>query len=250
LSLTVAREMKHAVSVPTPQTVRLKVAYKHPESLIGEFTRSVGQGAVALECRKAVPTGTRFIFELHAQGYPEAVEVAGEVIAVTEQDPGRYLLTIRYEPASERTGLDALLLGLMKRQQAERIREYPRVPLQLRATEEAPYSPAYRVLDLSLGGMGVEIEAPILPRAVKVGTPFLADVWLNAGALVLHGEIAWTATTPSVQRWVHPRFGVHFGRLRDDTRERLERILMLRGLPPPPWKARVSFGMDAVSRMP
>jgi hypothetical protein len=30
----------------------------------------------------------------------------------------------------------------------------------------------------------------------------------------------------------------------------LEKILTLRGLPPPPWSARLSFGMDAISRMP
>ena len=230
--------------------MRLKVSYKHAESLIGEFTRSVGTGAVALESRKALPPGTRFIFELHAHGFTEAVEVAGEVLAVHEQEPGRFLLTVRYEPTPNRAGLDVLLDSLLKQQRADRVREHPRVPLQLRASEDTPYSPAYRVLDVSLGGMGLEIEAPVLPRVIKIGVPFLTDLWLAGGSLALHGEVAWTAVAPSEQRWSYPRFGVHFGRLRDDTRERLEHILMLRGLPPPPWKARVSFGMDAVSRMP
>ena len=49
------------------------------------------------------------------------------------------------------------------------------------------------------------------------------------------------------RRLLNPALGVSFGKLRPETIERLERILKLRGLPPPPWKAQVSFGLDAVT---
>jgi hypothetical protein len=76
-------------------------------------------------------------------------------------------------------------------------------------------------------------------------------VSISLGVLMLHGEVVWTAQPPPERsKWINPSFGVAFGKLRPDTIERLERILVLRGLPPPPWKARVSFGLDAVGRMP
>jgi hypothetical protein len=236
--------------VSVPPVVRLKVSYKHPQSLIGELTRSIGLGAVALETRRAPSPGTRFIFELRAQGFPQAVEVEGEVLSVSKQTTDRFLVTIQYVQSIERAGLDALLESLEEQQRTERVREHPRIPIHIRATEDTPYSPAYRLTDLSLGGMGLEVEAPILPRAVRVGTPFLADLTLGRGVLALHGEVSWTTVAGSTQNWQHPRFGVRFGRLRDDARENLQAVLALKGLPPPPWKARVSFGMEAVSRMP
>ena len=60
------------------QVVRLKVTYKSPETLLGEFTRSVGKGAVVLESRKPLPPGTRFVFE--AENLPAlqgALDLAG-----------------------------------------------------------------------------------------------------------------------------------------------------------------------------
>ena len=46
--------------------VRLRVTYKSAESLLSEFTRSVGKGAVTIESRKPLNIGTRFVFELLA----------------------------------------------------------------------------------------------------------------------------------------------------------------------------------------
>ena len=236
---------------PIPKSVRLKVSYKSAETLLSEYTRSVGKGGVAIESRRAVPVGTRFIFELHAQGVEKAVEVLGEVIGVTGAGAGKHLLNIRYDPGQERDGLDALLSRIFEAHRYEKVRKFARIPLNLRATEEAPYSPSYLIRDISMGGVGVEVEAASLPKNVRVGQPFLCEVWLSLGTLALYGEIVW-AFAPKGDRakFTSPGFGAAFGKLRPETVERLEHIIQLKSLPPPPWKARVSFGMDAVARMP
>ena len=247
--------MNTSSSTPKPASrtpsVRLRVSYKSPQSLLGEFTRSVGQGCVALETERDVAVGTRFIFELHANGLAAPVEVLGEVVSVAMQPSGRRLLTVRYDAGGDRAGLDAVLQRIFDGQEHEPARRFARIPLHLRATEDAPFSPSFLVKDISRGGLGLEVEASALPRSVRVGTPFLLEMNLSQGLLPLHGEVVWT-TSPAPERGVAmaPAFGVQFGTLRLDIAQRLEQLLALSALPPAPWRARVSFGMDAVSRMP
>lgn len=239
--------------MPPKPPVRLKVAYKTPTSLLSEFTRSVGRGGVAIESRRSLPVGTKFVFELHNQATKGGkVEVLGEVVSVTPvAEKGRYLLNIRYDAPDNRAGLDAVLQQIFEAHRFEKMRKYPRVPLHLRATEDAPYSPAYIVRDVSRGGLGLELEAPAVPKSVKVGTPFLMELTLSIGTLALHGEVMWTfAPSQERSKWLNPTLGIAFGKLRPETVERLEHIISLRGLPPPPWKARISFGLEAVARMP
>ncbi|MRI90149.1 pilus assembly protein PilZ [Aggregicoccus sp. 17bor-14] len=256
-SLQAARNVPAYVKTPAPKappgtpTVRLKVSYKSPAALLGEFTRSVGQGVVALETQKDVGVGTRFVFELHASGVEAPVEVLGEVVQVAVQPSGRRLLTVRYDAGGDRAGLDAVLQRIFDTHEHEKMRRFPRIPLNLRATEDAPFSPAFLVRDISRGGLGLEVEAPALPRSVRVGTPFLLEMSMSLGQLPLHGEVVWTTSTQTDRTpALAPGFGVQFGKLRLDIAERLEQLLALSALPPAPWRARVSFGMDAVSRMP
>lgn len=234
-------------------SVRLKVAYKTPEALLGEFTRSVGQGGVTLETPRSVPPGTRFVFEMHAQGVDTPLEVVGEVVQVVPRTAERYLLTVRYATGGERDALDAVLQRIFAAHEHEKLRRYPRIPLNLRAVEETPFSPSFYVRDISRGGVGLEVDAPALPHMVQVGTPFLLELELPPGSapLMLHGEVAWTSSSyRSRASEVTPGFGATFGELRPDTVARLESLLALETLPPAPWVARVSFGRDAAARMP
>ncbi|MCY1042412.1 PilZ domain-containing protein [Corallococcus sp. bb12-1] len=232
--------------------VRLKVAYKTPQSLVGEYTRSVGQGGVTLETRKALPLGTRFTFELHAGGMPRPVEVLGEVIKVEPRPGERFQLTIRYDGSEDRSGLDAVLQHIFAQEEQNGLRRFPRLPLHLRAKEGDPRAPNFFVRDISRGGVGLEVESPTLPREVQVGVPFLLEMDMKEGPLLLHGEVAWTSSLPrkGTTEAVTPGFGATFGRLRPDMLQRLEALMALEHLPPGPWRARVSFGLDAVSRMP
>ncbi|MGQ0508682.1 MAG: PilZ domain-containing protein [Myxococcaceae bacterium] len=231
--------------------IRLKVSYKSAESLVNEFTKSVGKGGVALESRKKVPIGTQFVFELVEATSGERVEVVGEVVSVTQVNAGKFLLNIRYDAGLNRGGLDAVLQRIYDTQQLEKMRKHPRVPINMRATEDAAYSTSYLIRDVSGGGAGVEIESPKVRPEIVVSGPVLLEIWLSLGTLALHGEIMWVSTPPADRaKWINPSFGVRFGKLRTESAENLEKLLQLKGLPPPPWKARVSFGMDAVSRMP
>jgi hypothetical protein len=238
---------------PSPQKspVRLKVAYKTPESLLSELTRSVGRGGVAIESRRSLPVGTKFVFELLAQGVSDSVEVFGEVLTVKAVAKGRFLLEIRYDAPTERKGIDMLIARIFDAHRNEKKRKHPRIPLHLKAHDDSKGAPSYLLRDVSRGGLCLECEADAVPRTIRVGTPFLLELGLSIGPLALHGEVVWTFNPPKERtRWLSPTLGVRFGKLRPETIERLERILALRGLPPAPWKARVSFGLTAVERMP
>jgi hypothetical protein len=73
---------------------------------------------------------------------------------------------------------------------------------------------------------------------------------LAPGPLLLPGEVVWTSTAFRAHSPVTPVFGVGFKQLPKDSAERLETLLALEALPPGPWWARVSFGQEALSRMP
>ncbi len=230
--------------------VRLKVAYKKPEALLSEYTRSIGRGGVTLQTQKSLPVGTRFVFELHNPGVATPVEVVGEVVNITPRPGGRYHLTVKYATDVDRVALDAVLQRIFAQEQ-EKMRKYPRIPLNVRAIESTPFSPVFYVRDMSRGGVGMEVDAPSLPAMVKVGTPFLLEMELAPGPLLLPGEVVWTSTAFRAHSPVTPVFGVSFREpLQKDTAERLEQLLALDALPPGPWWARVSFGQEALSRMP
>lgn len=225
--------------------VRLKVAYKSPEALLGEITRSVGRGGVRIESRRLLPTGTRFVFELHAKGVKDPVEVFGTVLSVTESAPARYVLHIRYEPPSNRKGLDSVIQRVFESQQGKRTN--PRVPMHVRAVETRPDSPMYRLRDLSAGGVGVDVEAETLPEHISVGTPFLMAMKLTTGQLQVHGEVVWAVTSRA--NGLPPRVGVAFGTLPPRVAEMLNDLMTFKALPTPPWIARLSFGSEAVAGM-
>jgi Tfp pilus assembly protein PilZ len=235
---------------PHDSSVRLKVSYKTPEALIDEYTRSVGQGSVTLETRRSLTRGTRFVFEMQAEGVEQSVEVVGEVVHITPRPGGRYHLTVKYATGVDRAALDAVLQRIFA-QEHEKLRRYPRVPLNVRAIEATPFSPAFYVRDMSRGGVGMEVDAQALPNMVKVGTRFLLEMELAPGPLLLPGEVVWTSTAFRAHSPVTPIFGVAFHEhLPADTASRLEALLALEALPPGPWWARVSFGQEALTRVP
>jgi hypothetical protein len=150
----------------------------------------------------------------------------------------------------DRVALDAVLQRIFAAEN-EKLRKYPRIPLNVRAIEATPFSPAFYVRDISRGGVGMEVDAQTLPAMVKLGTPFLLEMELAPGPLLLPGEVVWTSTAFRAHSPVTPVFGVSFRQnLPPDTAQRLEALLGLDALPPGPWWARVSFGQEALSRIP
>jgi len=236
------------VSPPAGGPIRLKVGYKTPETLLGELTKSVGRGGVRIEARRTVPVGTRFVFELKSVGVKESVEVQGMVETVTESAPGRFVLHIRYEPPKSRQGLDAVLKQIFTASAQDPKRKAPRVPLHVRATENKPDSPLYRLRDLSRGGMGLLVEGGALPSHLVIGTAALVQMKLTTGQLAAHGQIVWVVQ-PDATKALPARIGVHFGRLSPAMATMLDDLLTLKALPQPPWIARLAFGKEALALM-
>lgn len=233
------------MSQPSGGPIRLRVGYKTPETLLGELTKSVGRGGVRIEAKRTVPVGTKFVFELKSAGVKESVEVHGMVQTVTETAPGKYVLHIRYEPPRNRQGLDAVLKRIFEATAADKRRRSPRVPLHVRATENRPDSPVYRIRDLSRGGMGLEVEGSGLPPQLRVGMPALVQMRLTTGQLAVPGKIIWVIE-PEVTKAVPGRVGVHFENLAPAVATMLDDLLSLKALPQPPWIARLAFGRDAL----
>ena len=224
--------------------VRLKVAYKSPESLLGELTKSVGRGGVRIETKKALPVGTKFVFELRSPGVRDAVEVHGTVLTVSETAPGNFVLHIRYEAPKNRLGLDGVIKRIFETSQFDKKRKAPRIPLHVRATENRPDAPTYRLRDISAGGVGIDVEADTLPRHIKVGVAFLIQMKLTTGVLSVPGQVVWAVSTRASDT-MPPRVGVAFGAVNAQVSQLLNDLLTLKALPTPPWIARVTFGADS-----
>ncbi|MFO0594331.1 MAG: PilZ domain-containing protein [Myxococcaceae bacterium] len=222
------------------QPVRLKVAYKTPESLLGELTKSVGRGGVRIETRKALPVGTKFVFELRSPGVKESVEVSGTVMTVSETAPGRFVLHIKYEPPRVRQGLDAVIKRIFETSAFDRKRKTPRIPLHVRATEDRPDAPTYRIRDISAAGIGIDVEADALPRHIKVGQSFKVSMRLTTGSLTVPGTVVWMVSTRA-SATLPPRVGVSFTGVEPHMAQLLDDLLTLKALPTPPWIARLSF---------
>jgi hypothetical protein len=223
--------------------VRLRVGYKSPQSLLTELTRSVGRGGVRIESKRMLAVGTRFVFELQAEGVKHTVEVEGTVQSVSEPSPGQFAVLIRYDPPKEQAGLEAVIQHIFK--EPLRSRHAPRVPLSVRAVEDREGAPSYRLRDISRLGVGIDVEAAKLPAHVKVGMPFLLQMKLKVGTLKAAGEVAW-AVEADTKSTLLPRIGATFRPMAPASAQLLDDLINLRALPHPPWIARVAFGAAAL----
>ena len=86
-------------------------------------------------------------------------------------------------------------------------------------------------------------------RHARLGVPVLLELQLDSGRLMLHGATVWLTGGTSRPKTA-PALGVEFGRLGLETLRALDRVLVLDGFPAGPWQAELTFGMDAVGRMP
>ena len=229
-------------------TVRFRVAYSRPEALLEEFTHSVNQGASPLTVSRAVPVGTRFVFELLAGGVGRPVEVYAEVLSVQPLDSGRYRLNLGYLPGG-RGGLDEVVIRALDSQRQEWTRKAPRMPLNVHATEETPYAPGYLVRDISLGGAGLEVESTTLPKMVTLGAPMLLELTLRTSdKLRLRGVVVWALQGRGRRSPLNSSFGVQFVEDLDfDSLEMLDRVLSFKSIPR---AARVTFGAEAYHAVP
>lgn len=232
------------MSDPTANSIRFRLGYTSPSTLLAELVRAVNRGEVVLPIGRTVPIGTRFLFEMHAPGVSPGVEVLGRVVSVTPRDQG-FELTIHYERGHGRAGVDAALERLREAHQYEQVREYPRIPFHLNVRDQ-DLGLHYLVRDISRGGVGVDLssEGP-LPEVVTRGQMALLELALTAGVLALHGEVVWVRGAAGTR----PGFGLRFGTLRPQVATLLEKVLALELLPLATPSPRISFGARALDRL-
>jgi Tfp pilus assembly protein PilZ len=223
---------------PAGQPVRLKVSYKSPQALLAELTKSVGRGGARIPSDKPLPVGTRFIFELRSVGLKQAVEVGGTVISVSPAGGGKLWLHVKYEPPTDRTGIDAVLKQIASNSAYDKQRKHPRVPMHVRVVEARDNAPDYRLRDLSRGGAGIDVESPQLPAHARVGAAIALELKLTTGPLKLAAEVVWALPGDAKAT---ARFGVRFTQLPASAAATLDKVLALQVLPAPPWIAKITF---------
>lgn len=227
--------------------IRLPVRYRSTGELLGELTRILAAGRVALASKSFAPVGTRFVLELAAGEAPEKLEVDAEVVDVCASSLCEFQLGVRYAPQlRDRASLDALL---RQNSEVQKRRRHPRLPLNLTARSHSDEPAAFLIRDISRGGLRIEALRAV-PLTVEIGAPILFELDFPGKPLQLQGEVVWVMENAVANAQSSTQFGVEFGKLRADALARLEGILSLRVLPMAPWWARLSIGHEAVSRMP
>src|SRR5437667_10116290 len=77
--------------------IRLAVRYPSARSLLGDYTRSISKGGVAIESERNLDIGTEFVFEMSSPELPDAVEVRGKVVWTRPaSNAGKFTLGIQY----------------------------------------------------------------------------------------------------------------------------------------------------------
>src|SRR5262249_55199243 len=77
--------------------IRLSVRYPSARSLLGDYTRSISKGGVAIESERDLPIGTEFVFALSAPEIADSVEIQGRVMWTRPSaHAGQHTLGIQY----------------------------------------------------------------------------------------------------------------------------------------------------------
>lgn len=198
--------------------IRLKVVYKSAANLVTEYTKSVSKGGVSLETTRPLPVGTRFVFEMYAAGLPNPVEVEGKVVRSEPCASGEaFDVGIEYTESDEkRMALERVLDRIFADHQWEKTRRFPRVPVNLPASDGRDEKRSWVVRDISLGGLGLRMPGSRkAPGGVAPGTPVLVAVELEHGSTIeIQGEVVWTLE-PGSDAVGEASVGVQFEKLSD-----------------------------------
>ena len=233
-----------AVKTSADGILRFRISYAKPEALLDAFTYSVNQRGSQLTSVTQVPVGTRLVFELTAPGVASPVEVLAKVVGVQPLGGGRFRLGLAFLPGVARGALDEAVFQVLDGHRHDQQRAWPRMPLNLPATEDVPGSPAYVIRDLSLGGAGLEVVATTLPDLVELGAPILIELSMASSAkLALRGVVVWAMQGAGSRTPLHSGFGVQLvDELELEALELLDSVVSLKAVPV---AARISFGTEA-----
>lgn len=221
---------------------RLYAHFSSPEALLSEWTLHVGRETVTLMSRRAAPVGARFLIVMSVTGTAPTLELGAEVLQCTPRSDGTFLLHVHYT-ALPQPALDVFVTMMGNRPQARNQRRHPRLPFQVLATADVPYSPQFWVRNLSFGGTLVQVDAPMLPGSIYPGSFATIKLQVALTSFEFRGKVAWVSSissqAPARQR---PSFGIAFTELHENSRRLLEQWLQHLSPPPPPWRALLHWG--------
>jgi uncharacterized protein (TIGR02266 family) len=205
--------------------IRLAVRYPSARSLLGDYTRSVSKGGVAIDSERNLEIGTEFVFEMSAPDLPDPVEVHGKVVWTRAAGSGKYTLGIQYtfEDVERRERLEKVIETILGEQLYERQRRYPRVPV---AIEVHGQRRIWQMRDLSRGGAMIQAST-ISPIGIIAGQRMQLSLRVQQFDAVLEAETAWVAQPYEVgpKQSVAGRFGVRFIEIEPEISEILEQIM-------------------------
>lgn len=66
--------------------LQLRVDYTRKNMFFADYTKNISKGGTFIRTPTPLPVGTRFIFRLGVPGFPEPVELGGEVTWIVDAD--------------------------------------------------------------------------------------------------------------------------------------------------------------------
>lgn len=156
----------------TRQPIRLRVEFPNVKALVAEYTTSISKGGCTIPAAKALPVGTRFVFELTVTSKTtKTIEIEGVVVHATPRKDGKFDLGITYSESSTPRAIarTRFLDEVLAEQLANR--KHARVQVNLVIEDLDAPKQKYLLRDLSRGGFGLKLrtDSP-LPEAWKIGT--------------------------------------------------------------------------------
>lgn len=181
--------------------IRFRVSYRSAEALVTEYTTCMSKGGCALVAKRRVAKGTKFVFEMHAPGQPDPLEVEGEVVHIRAiRATPNFEVGVEYKTTGpQRDVVDSLLSKIGVDPNYELVRGYPRIPVNLVARDrDVPAT--YLIRDLSRSGM--RLEGRTFADDLRLGTPVELEVWLEAESppVSVRGQVAWVQRGSRVVR--------------------------------------------------
>jgi len=106
--------------------IELKVDYKKLNSFFADYTKNISKGGTFIKTRKALPVGTRFLFQLTIPGRPAPFELSGEVVhsSAGGETPGmgiRFVWPDRRDRTDFETTVEALMSDSLGPQLARKL---------------------------------------------------------------------------------------------------------------------------------
>jgi Tfp pilus assembly protein PilZ len=210
--------------------VRLQVLFPTLRELVAEYTRVLAKGFCRIHSDKPPALGTKYAFELQADGHPSRLEVMGEVASCEPSlvAPKLHQVLVTYRPSGENEAVvHGMVEELLRAPRTEGGRRFERIPVNLVARDGRQMSQRYLMRDLSMGGFSLRASGhDAIPAGVRRGTEASLVVMLeDDDPLEIRGEVVWVSEHPVATS--APAVGVCFSYLDSPMQTALDHLTRL-----------------------